>query len=94
MYGITGMPDLLPPTGALQPSTMVLSDPLTGPGNGNHNALDRHPPHQRIAQRPPKLGQIGRSKRVDLEDEDLDILMNNNNNNRRFPASMEVSPVA
>lgn len=57
MYGIAGMPDLLPPTGSLQPSIMVLGNQRNGPSDALHN------PPQRIVQRAPKLGQIGRSKR-------------------------------
>lgn len=87
MYGITGMPDLLPPTGSLQPSSQIPSHQ-----NGLQDSLHRYPTTQRSGQRPPKLGQIGRSKKVDLEDEDLDVMMNDNN--RRFSISIEVSPVA
>ncbi|KAK6316911.1 hypothetical protein J4Q44_G00123110 [Coregonus suidteri] len=46
--------------------------------------------NRRRGQRAPKLGQIGRSKRVVIEDEDLDDVMNNNG----LPISVDISPVA
>ncbi|KAK1797220.1 hypothetical protein P4O66_008594 [Electrophorus voltai] len=82
MYGTTGMPDLIPPAGSLRPRSVVSYN--TGHGDGSNGA---EPP--RRTQRAPKLGQIGRSKRVIIDDEDLDDIMNNN---RGFPIS--VSPVA
>lgn len=53
MYGTAGMPDLLPPAECeLRP----------GPLGARGGASEIRAPPQRI-QRPPKLGQIGRSKR-------------------------------
>ncbi|XP_056614592.1 uncharacterized protein si:dkey-112a7.4 [Triplophysa dalaica] len=81
MYGMAGMPDLLPPSGALQPSPVIPYDH----GQAGRNAAPRR------TQRAPKLGQIGRSTRVVIDDEDLDDIINNN---RSFPALQRVSPVA
>lgn len=75
MYGSSGMPELIPTNGPRQPSPAGQFNP------GHSQILNGHgvlPNPQRIGQRAPKLGQIGRSKKVDLGDEDLDDLMNNN----------------
>ncbi|XP_066538283.1 uncharacterized protein si:dkey-112a7.4 [Hoplias malabaricus] len=81
MYGTAGMPDLLPPAECdLRPTGI----------EARRNGPATHPPPQRI-QRAPKLGQIGRSRRVVIDDEDLDDIMNNN---RSFPVSISVSPLA
>lgn len=80
MYGMAGMPDLMPPSGAMQPSPVIPHD---------HGQAERNAAPRRI-QRAPKLGQIGRSSRVVIDDEDLDDIINNN---RSFPASQRVSPV-
>ncbi|XP_067257905.1 calcium/calmodulin-dependent protein kinase II inhibitor 2 [Chanodichthys erythropterus] len=85
MYGMAEMPDLIPPTGALQPSPVLPYDH----GQAGRNRPDLSAP--RRMQRAPKLGQIGRSTRVVIDDEDLDDIINNN---RSFPASQRVSPVA
>lgn len=53
MYGMAEMPDLLPPSGALQPSPVIPYDH----GQAERNAALRR------TQRAPKLGQIGRSTR-------------------------------
>ncbi|XP_036404500.1 uncharacterized protein si:dkey-112a7.4 isoform X1 [Megalops cyprinoides] len=93
MYGMSGMPDLLPPTGPYQPAP-VRYDPGHPQGNGsglNRSPLSFDSPQRRLGQRAPKLGQIGRSKRVVIEDEDLDDIMNNNG---PFPISLNLSPVA
>ncbi|KAI1898570.1 hypothetical protein AGOR_G00073710 [Albula goreensis] len=92
MYGMSGMPDLLPPTGSFQPAP-VRYDPGHGQamGNGLNRPLSFDSPQRRLGQRAPKLGQIGRSKRVVIEDEDLDDIMNNNG---QFPISVNLSPVA
>ncbi|XP_067303034.1 calcium/calmodulin-dependent protein kinase II inhibitor 2 [Pseudorasbora parva] len=84
MYGMAEMPDLIPPTGALQPSPVIPYDHGQAGRNRDLSAPRR-------VQRAPKLGQIGRSTRVVIEDEDLDDIINNN---RSFPASQRVSPVA
>ncbi|KAF5899762.1 calcium/calmodulin-dependent protein kinase II inhibitor 2-like, partial [Clarias magur] len=61
MYGSAGLPELIPPACALRPSA-VLPYSADRPG-----AADRHAPqlgsNPRRMHRPPKLGQIGRSKR-------------------------------
>ncbi|GAA6078374.1 uncharacterized protein si:dkey-112a7.4 [Tachysurus ichikawai] len=84
MYGSSALPDLIPTSGALRPSAVLPYS--SGPGVG-----DRQFSNNRRMHRAPKLGQIGRSKRVDIEDGDLEDIMNNN---RRFPLSISVSPVA
>lgn len=76
MYGSSGIPDLIPPSGPpRQPGPAGQYNPghaqVAHLGGGGHNP-------QRLGQRAPKLGQIGRSKKVDLGDEDVDDLMNNN----------------
>ncbi|XP_039515523.1 uncharacterized protein si:dkey-112a7.4 [Pimephales promelas] len=86
MYGMAEMPDLIPPTGALQPSPAIPYE-LGQAGRTRPDLLTA----PRRVQRAPKLGQIGRSTRVVIDDEDLDDIMNNN---RSFPASRRVSPVA
>lgn len=79
MYGTAGMPELLPPSGVFQPSPhgpcqiRHLAGELL-----NQGTMDPHSQQQRLGRRAPKLGQIGRSKRVVIEDEDLDDIMNNN----------------
>nr|XP_043877399.1 uncharacterized protein si:dkey-112a7.4 [Solea senegalensis] len=75
MYGASGIPELIPPSGPpRQPGP-------AGQYNPGHPQVSGHgggPNPQRLGQRAPKLGQIGRSKKVDLDDEDLDDIMNNN----------------
>ncbi|XP_042564405.1 uncharacterized protein si:dkey-112a7.4 [Clupea harengus] len=78
MYGTAGMPELLPPSGVFQPSP---HDPCQVPhltSELNQGTIDHNSYQQRLGRRAPKLGQIGRSKRVVIEDEDLDDIMNNN----------------
>ncbi|XP_051956537.1 uncharacterized protein si:dkey-112a7.4 [Xyrauchen texanus] len=82
MYGMAEMPDLIPPSGALQPSPVI-------PYDHGRTQTNRSAPRGML--RAPKLGQIGRSKRVVIDDEDLDDIINNN---RSFPVSQRVSPVA
>ncbi|KAJ8389285.1 hypothetical protein AAFF_G00121500 [Aldrovandia affinis] len=92
MYGMSGMPDLLPPAGSLRPAPARYDPghaPAVGSGLGSQLSFDS--PQRRLGQRAPKLGQIGRSKRVVIEDEDLDDIMNNNG---QFPISLNLSPVA
>ncbi|KAL0994154.1 hypothetical protein UPYG_G00118460 [Umbra pygmaea] len=93
MYGTAGMPEFLPPSGAVQPSTVISreSDEVPGLGRGfNRGVLSFDSPQRRRGQRAPMLGQIGRSKRVVIEDEDLEDVMNNNG----LPISINISPVA
>ncbi|CAM4730190.1 unnamed protein product [Leuciscus chuanchicus] len=82
MFDTADMPELLPPLEQLQPSPIDsvcqmkhLRDEF------NRDCLSPESPQLRLGQRAPKLGQIGRSKRVVIEDEDLDDVINNNNNN-------------
>ncbi|XP_058250652.1 calcium/calmodulin-dependent protein kinase II inhibitor 2 [Hemibagrus wyckioides] len=88
MYGSAGLPELIPNAGALRPSAVLPYSPGPGAGDRHGAQLASNP---RRMHRAPKLGQIGRSKRVDIDDEDLDDIMNNN---RSFPLSISVSPVA
>ncbi|CDQ90983.1 unnamed protein product [Oncorhynchus mykiss] len=93
MYGIAAMPELLPPSGVLQPSSVIPleSDEVPGLWNGfNRGVLSFDSPQRRRGQRAPKLGQIGRSKRVVIEDDDLDDVMKHNG----LPISINISPVA
>ncbi|KAJ8337778.1 hypothetical protein SKAU_G00367440 [Synaphobranchus kaupii] len=87
MYGMSGIPDLLPPASSLQPAPVHAQ----AMANGLGSQLSFDSPQRRLGQRAPKLGQIGRSKRVVIEDEDLDDIMNNNG---QFPVSLNLSPVA
>lgn len=75
MYGSSGMPDLIPSNGPRQPGPAGQFNP--GHRQVAQNGHERPNP-QRLGQRAPKLGQIGRSKKVDLGDEDVDDIMNNN----------------
>ncbi|KAM9717193.1 uncharacterized protein ACNS7B_020934 isoform 1-T2 [Menidia menidia] len=75
MLGASGIPELVPPPGPpRQPGPGGQLRPGHPPGGGHGGG----PNPQRLGQRAPKLGQIGRSKKVDLDDEDLDDIMNNN----------------
>ncbi|KAK6292010.1 hypothetical protein J4Q44_G00377950 [Coregonus suidteri] len=84
-----GMPELIPPNGPRQPGP-------AGQFNPGHtqvvaqNGHGERPNPQRLGQRAPKLGQIGRSKKVDLGDEDVDDIMNNNG---QCPMSLNLSPI-
>ncbi|XP_034470807.1 uncharacterized protein si:dkey-112a7.4 [Hippoglossus hippoglossus] len=72
MYGASGIPELIPPAGPpRQPGPAGQYNPGHPQVNGGSNP-------QRLGQRAPKLGQIGRTKKVDLDDEDVDDIMNNN----------------
>ncbi|XP_036072649.1 uncharacterized protein si:dkey-112a7.4 [Oryzias melastigma] len=75
MYGASGIPELIPPRGPpRQPGAAGQFNPGHPQVNGHEGGANP----QRLGQRAPKLGQIGRSKKVDLDDEDLDDIMNNN----------------
>ncbi|XP_061922884.1 uncharacterized protein si:dkey-112a7.4 [Entelurus aequoreus] len=81
MYGSSGIPELVPPTAPpIQPDQGGQHGPGQDQGSG--------PNPQRLGQRAPKLGQIGRSKKVDLDDEVLDDIMNNNG---QCPVSLPMS---
>uniref|UniRef100_A0A3Q3JSI2 Uncharacterized protein n=1 Tax=Monopterus albus TaxID=43700 RepID=A0A3Q3JSI2_MONAL len=86
MYGASGIPELIPPNGP--PRQPGLAGQYN-PGDPQVNGHGGGPSPQILGQRAPKLGQIGRSKKVDLEDEDLDDIMNNN---RQCPVSL--SPIS
>ncbi|KAF7706524.1 calcium/calmodulin-dependent protein kinase II inhibitor 2 [Silurus meridionalis] len=88
MYGSAGLPELIPSACAMRPSAVLPYSPGPGAGDRHGAQLSSNP---RRMHRTPKLGQIGRSRRVDIDDEDLDDVMNNN---RSFPLSISVSPVA
>ncbi|XP_061619836.1 uncharacterized protein si:dkey-112a7.4 [Phyllopteryx taeniolatus] len=80
MYGASGVPELIPPAGPPgRPGPEARHD--QGGGPSGHNP-------QRLGQRAPKLGQIGRSKKVDLDDEVLDDMINNNG---QCPVSLPLS---
>ncbi|XP_069015280.1 uncharacterized protein [Embiotoca jacksoni] len=75
MYGASGIPELIPTSGPpRQPGPAAQFNP----GHPQVNGHGSGPNPQRLGQRAPKLGQIGRSKKVELEDEDLEDIMNNN----------------
>ncbi|KAG7254057.1 hypothetical protein CRUP_010360 [Coryphaenoides rupestris] len=89
-----GIPELIPPHTPPPPGAGGRGGPAGQPFNpgppqvnGQHGAGGPNHP-QRLGHRAPKLGQIGRSKKVDLDDEDLDDLLNNNSRN---PASISRS---
>ncbi|XP_042368594.1 uncharacterized protein si:dkey-112a7.4 [Plectropomus leopardus] len=75
MYGASGIPELIPPSG---PPRQPGPAGQFNPGHPQVNADGGGANPQRLGQRAPKLGQIGRTKKVDLDDEDLDDIMNNN----------------
>ncbi|KAM9835326.1 uncharacterized protein si:dkey-112a7.4 isoform X1 [Syngnathus typhle] len=80
MLGASGVPELIPPAGPpMQPGPGAQHGQGSGPSGPNP---------QRLGQRAPKLGQIGRSKKVDLDDEVLDDIMNNNG---QCPVSLPMS---
>ncbi|XP_034413422.1 calcium/calmodulin-dependent protein kinase II inhibitor 1 [Cyclopterus lumpus] len=88
MYGASGIPELLPTSGPVrQPGPAGQYSPGHPQVNGDGGGGGSNP--QRLGQRAPKLGMIGRTKKVDLDDEDLDDIMNNNG---QCPVSM--SPIS
>ncbi|KAM6894370.1 uncharacterized protein PEZ65_022059 [Lycodopsis pacificus] len=87
MYGASGIPELIPQSG---PPRQPGPEGQYNPGHPQVNGGDGGGANpQRLGQRAPKLGQIGRTKKVDLDDEDLDDIMNNNG---QCPVSM--SPIS
>lgn len=84
MYDTADMPELLPPCSPFRsrdrdPRLMQHTHIHTETGMDRLSLNDQPVcPQQRTGQRAPKLGQIGRSKRVVIEDEDLDDVLNNN----------------
>ncbi|KAJ8008383.1 hypothetical protein DPEC_G00104250 [Dallia pectoralis] len=89
MYGTSGMPDLMPPNGQGR-------DGPVGEFNRAlihvvQNGHDERPNPHRLGHRAPKLGQIGRSRKVDLGDEDVGDIINNN---RQCPVSLHLSPIS
>lgn len=60
MYGASGIPELIPPSGPpRQPGPAGQYNPGHPPVNGHDSGANP----QRLGQRAPKLGQIGRSKK-------------------------------
>ncbi|KAL0970238.1 hypothetical protein UPYG_G00239230 [Umbra pygmaea] len=89
MYGTSGMPDLIPPNGPRQAGAAGQFNP--GHMQVAQNGHERPNP-QRLGNRAPKLGQIGRSRKVDLRDEDVDDILNNNN--RQCAVCLNLSPIS
>ncbi|XP_068569676.1 uncharacterized protein si:dkey-112a7.4 [Cebidichthys violaceus] len=74
MYEASGIPELRSHSGPPEqsgPAGQYNPGHQVNGGGGGANP-------QRLGQRAPKLGQIGRTKKVDLADEDADDHMNNN----------------
>ncbi|TRZ00266.1 hypothetical protein DNTS_003717 [Danionella cerebrum] len=88
MFDIADIPELLPPQ--LEPETRDSVNEMQGL-QAEVNCMSPESPQRRLGQRAPKLGHIGRSKRVVIEDEDLDDIMNNNNRLLQVPLSSEPS---
>ncbi|KAJ8337775.1 hypothetical protein SKAU_G00367410 [Synaphobranchus kaupii] len=82
---MSGMANLLP-------SASAQSAPVHAQAMGNRlgSELSFDSPQTRIVRRAPKLGQIGRSKKVVIEDDVDDIL----NNNGQFAVFLNLAPVA
>lgn len=79
MFETADMPELLPPSGKHEQSSRgSVCDVEDLQEEFNKVQLSHDSPQRRLGQRAPKLGQIGRSKRVVIEDEDLDNVLNNN----------------
>ncbi|KAI4883931.1 hypothetical protein NFI96_023470 [Prochilodus magdalenae] len=92
MYETADMPELLPPCSTFghtdrDPRLMRLTHAETTRDSFRLHDLPEGP-QRRGGQRAPKLGQIGRSKRVVIEDEDLDDVLNNNDIQRAVVSSM------
>uniref|UniRef100_A0AAQ6IIS1 Uncharacterized protein n=1 Tax=Anabas testudineus TaxID=64144 RepID=A0AAQ6IIS1_ANATE len=60
MYGASGIPELIPPGG---PPRQPGPGGQYNPGHPQANGHGGGPSPQRLGQRAPKLGQIGRSKK-------------------------------
>lgn len=78
MFEIADMPELLPPSGQHEGSPSGSACDVEDLQEEFKDRLSHDSPQRRLGQRAPKLGQIGRSKRVVIEDEDLDDVLNNN----------------
>ncbi|XP_051540430.1 calcium/calmodulin-dependent protein kinase II inhibitor 2-like [Myxocyprinus asiaticus] len=88
MFDIADLPELLPPSEQLQPNPPDSACQMQHLGGEfNRDCLSPECHQRRLGQRAPKLGQIGRSKRVVIEDEDLDDIMNNSNGSPPVPLS-------
>ena len=61
MYGASGIPELIPANGPRQPSAAGQYNPGHSQVALNGHGVVANP--QRLGQRAPKLGQIGRSKK-------------------------------
>uniref|UniRef100_A0A1A8F853 Uncharacterized protein n=1 Tax=Nothobranchius korthausae TaxID=1143690 RepID=A0A1A8F853_9TELE len=86
MYGVSGIPELIAPSG---PPRQPCPAGQFNPGHPQVNGHGGGSNPQRLGQRAPKLGQIGRSKKVDLDDEDLDDITNNNSQ-----CAVSLSPIS
>lgn len=65
MYGASGIPELIPPSG---PPRQPGPAGQYNPGHPQVNGHDGGANPQRLGQRAPKLGQIGRSKKGECMD--------------------------
>ncbi|XP_069042914.1 uncharacterized protein [Lepisosteus oculatus] len=79
MYGMAGLPQQ-PQAAQFQPGAAQLNPgpAVAAAAQFNPDRLSCDSPQRRLGRRAPKLGEIGRSRRVVIEDEDLDDIMNNN----------------
>ncbi|XP_041094341.1 uncharacterized protein si:dkey-112a7.4 [Polyodon spathula] len=79
MHGVAGVSGS-PQAGGFQPG-QALCDPrqaAVAEAMYNQSRLSFDSPQRRLGKRAPKLGDIGRSKKVVIEDEELDDVLNNN----------------
>ncbi|XP_066578856.1 uncharacterized protein LOC136768521 [Amia ocellicauda] len=88
MYDLAAVPEQ-PQAGRFPPEEGRYNPGQAAEFNPGRLSLDS--PQRRLGRRAPKLGEIGRSRRVVIEDEDFDDMMNNNG---LFPISLNLTPVA
>ncbi|XP_076875533.1 uncharacterized protein LOC143525437 [Brachyhypopomus gauderio] len=92
MYEMSDMPELLPPSSvfeSLRAGPHVHPEPQHLRGQISRDCPCPESPQRSVGQRAPKLGQIGRSKRVVIEDEDLGDVMDKNG---QVPVSLSHAP--
>ncbi|KAL6472142.1 hypothetical protein MHYP_G00183300 [Metynnis hypsauchen] len=91
MYETADMPELLPPCSTFGPTDRDprLMQHMHAHAETTRDRLRLHDQPEGPQRRAPKLGQIGRSKRVVIEDEDLDDVLNNNG---ELPVPLSHSP--
>ncbi|KAK1153225.1 hypothetical protein AOXY_G30123 [Acipenser oxyrinchus oxyrinchus] len=89
MHGAAGGPES-PQAGGFRPG-QALYRPRQAAALYNPSQISFDSPQRRLGKRAPKLGDIGRSKKVVIEDEELDDMLNNNG---LFPLSVHLTPVA